>query len=306
MQSKKKINITTLLGQYNVSRDQFDQLTEALHELCTEVESNIKETIASLKTGGTSSAPPKGRSTRATSAKAPSEAPPPVAELTFPLVGASVEPSPAPTPRSPSKSPTKSALRAPSVGLTPTKTPNHKRKVAFDGPIPEEDEEFDALATPSKKRQRLAPDATTSPLKALPTPRASARLAAHQDDDKREREHPAPSTPRRQRTLPPTPSSTHSNRSARSARSGTGTGTGSAPSTPRRKPALPTVQEEGPPWRRCRPVFADQQQWLRGDARLERELRPWADKWRELVKSVGGDVWKAAGIARGAAVRVGR
>ena len=53
-------------------------------------------------------------------------------------------------------------------------------------------------------------------------------------------------------------------------------------------------------------MFADQQQWLRGDARLERELRPWADKWRELVKSVGGDVWKAAGMARGAAVRVGR
>ena len=39
--------------------------------------------------------------------------------------------------------------------------------------------------------------------------------------------------------------------------------------------------------------------------RLERELRPWADKWRELVKSAGGDVWKAAGMARDTAVRVG-
>ena len=91
------------------------------------------------------------------------------------------------------------------------------------------------------------------------------------------------------------PSSTHSNRSARSSRTAA---PGSAPSTPRRKgTTLPTVFEEEATRRRYRPVFADQQQWLKGDARLERELKPWTQKWRELVKSAGGDVWKAVAMA---------
>ena len=137
MQSKKKIDTATLLSRHNVSRAQFNALTEALHDLGTEVEKNIKDTIASLKKGGTSTAQPSGRSTRAAAAKAPPEAPAPTPELTFPPVKESVEPSPTPTPRSPSKSPTKSALRAPSGGLTPTKTPSHKRKVAFDALVTE-------------------------------------------------------------------------------------------------------------------------------------------------------------------------
>ena len=63
-------------------------------------------------------------------------------------------------------------------------------------------------------------------------------------------------------------------------------------------------EEPEVPRRRYRPVFADQQQWLKGDARLERELRPWMDRWRELVRKADGDVWKAAADAR--AVRVGK
>ena len=54
--------------------------------------------------------------------------------------------------------------------------------------------------------------------------------------------------------------------------------------------------EEGEARRRYRPVFADQQQWVKGDSRLERELKPWREKWRELVGRAGGDVWKAAGM----------
>ena len=64
---------------------------------------------------------------------------------------------------------------------------------------------------------------------------------------------------------------------------------------------MSTVREDagewdGPPRRRCRPVFADQQQWVKGDSRLERELKPWREKWQELVRRAGGDVWKAAGM----------
>ena len=312
-QTKKKINVSTLLGQYGVSKDQFEELTEGLHQLCGEVEKTINDTVARLK-AGTSTARSKGRATRATvvSSKVPaasskattasdqedassgdvtassSKAVVLATDVPFPLAPPpapvpALEPTSTqtiPVPRSPSKSPTKSAMRAPSVGLTPTKTPTHKRKVAFDGPIPEEDEEeFDALATPSRKRQRL-----TGPLPALP--------ASAQDQDlSRNSGGAGPSTPRRTRTQPAQPSSTHSSRSVRSH------APGSAPSTPRRRPALPTVMEEGEARRRYRPVFADQQQWLKGDARLERELRPWAEKWRELVKSADGDVWKAAGMA---------
>lgn len=43
-------------------------------------------------------------------------------------------------------------------------------------------------------------------------------------------------------------------------------------------------------------MFVDQQQWLKGDARLERELKPWTERWHELVKKAGGDVWKAASL----------
>lgn len=209
-------------------------------------------------------------------------------------------PLPAPSGLTPSravsKSPSKSALRAPSADLSPTKTPRHKRKVAF-GPIAEEDEdEFDALATPSK-RQKFS-----SPLKPLPTatPRASSRLAskatqAAGDDDNTVA---GPSTPRRPRTTSTQPSSTHSSRSVRSSRAYSAI-SGSAPSTPSRSrmSALPTVMEVPEvPRRRFRPVFVDQQQWLKGDARLERELKPWTERWHELVKKAGGDVWKAASL----------
>ena len=61
-------------------------------------------------------------------------------------------------------------------------------------------------------------------------------------------------------------------------------------------------EEAEVPRRRYRPVFADQQQWLKGDARLERELRPWMERWRELVRKADGDVWKAAADARAAGI----
>lgn len=220
-------------------------------------------------------------------------------------VSAAILPPPIPVPsRSVSRSPTKSALRAPSVGLTPTKTPTHKRKVAFDGPIPEEDEdeeEFDVTATPSKRRRLSSP---VKPFPSSATPRASSRLADVAAAPEAALPLPlaptpgaGPSTPRRQRTTPSQPSSTHSSRSVRSRSQ-----TGSAPTTPSRagRQRMSTVHEEevdAPPRRRCRPVFADQQQWLKGDSRLERELKPWQDKWRELVRKAGGDVWKAAAAA---------
>ncbi|KAI1793383.1 hypothetical protein LXA43DRAFT_1092922 [Ganoderma leucocontextum] len=274
----KKVKPPTLVDKYATPRDQFDELMDALHEVCKGVAKNIQEDIAAIKAG----------------TYAP-KAPPAAALSASPTKGSTATlPPPIPAPsRAVSRSPSKSALRAPSVGLTPTKTPTHKRKVAFDGPIPEEDEEeeeFDVNATPSKRRK------LSTPVKPFPsgTPRASSRLA----DVAAAREAalppvfvPAagPSTPRRQRTTPSQPSSTP--RSVRSRSQA-----GSAPTTPSRRPRLSTVREEvdGPPRRRCRPVFADQQQWLKGDSRLERELQPWQDKWQELVRRAGGDVWKAA------------
>lgn len=266
-----------------MSRDQFDELTDALHDVCKEVAKTINNDMAALRTQSTPSKP-----------ALPKTATTPSKQISIP------PPLPAPSGLTPSravsKSPSKSALRAPSADLSPTKTPSHKRKVAF-GPIAEEDEdEFDALATPSK-RQKFS-----SPLKPLPTatPRASSRLAskatqAAGDDDNTVA---GPSTPRRPRTTSTQPSSTHSSRSVRSSRAYSAI-SGSAPSTPSRSrmSALPTVMEVPEvPRRRFRPVFVDQQQWLKGDARLERELKPWTERWHELVKKAGGDVWKAASL----------
>ena len=254
--------------------------------MCKDVSKSIQEEIAAIKTGTYTAKPPPAAAMPVSPTK----------------VSAAILPPPIPVPsRSVSRSPTKSALRAPSVGLTPTKTPTHKRKVAFDGPIPEEDEdeeEFDVTATPSKRRRLSSP---VKPFPSSATPRASSRLA--DVAAAREAALPlplaptpgaGPSTPRRQRTTPSQPSSTHSSRSVRSRSQ-----TGSAPTTPSRagRQRMSTVHEEevdAPPRRRCRPVFADQQQWLKGDSRLERELKPWQDKWRELVRKAGGDVWKAA------------
>ena len=278
LDQNKKVKPPTLVAKYAIPRDQFDELTDALHEVCKDVAKTIQEDIAAMKAGTYApKAPPTTTMPASTMKVSTATLPPPI---------------PAPS-RSVSRSPSKSALRAPSVGLTPTKTPTHKRKVAFDGPIPEEDEdeeEFDATATPSKRRKLSSPvkpgtplvssrlaDAAASREAALPLPIPPPQAGA------------GPSTPRRQRTTPSYPSST-----PRSGRSGSQTG--SAPTTPSRKLRLSTVreEEEGPPRRRCRPVFADQQQWLKGDSRLERELKPWQDKWRELVRKAGGDVWKAA------------
>ncbi|KAI0699314.1 hypothetical protein C8T65DRAFT_793293 [Cerioporus squamosus] len=282
---QKKIDVDGLREEYNVSKDQFEEITESLHEVCRGVEKSIKAEIASLKaqpstgrpSGATTASPTKPRTIRQASI------PPPL---------------PPPTPsRSLLRSPSKSALRAPSADLSPTKTPATSAKSRSTAHR-RRDEEFDALATPSKRQKFSSP---IKPLTATPaTPRSSSRLAtiaavraARDADD----EGPAtlgaagPSTPRRPRTMPGEPSSTHSNRSVRSH-------AGSAPSTPRRRMTLPTVREEPEvPRRRYRPVFADQQQWLKGDARLERELRPWMERWRELVKKADGDMWKAAGMA---------
>ncbi|RDX42622.1 hypothetical protein OH76DRAFT_1391595, partial [Lentinus brumalis] len=277
----KRFDIDTLREDHSVSKDQFEEITDALHEVCKSVERSIKDDMASLKAGVRPSraptvSPAKPRTTKEATI------PPPL-------------PPPAPTPsRSLLRSPSKSSLRAPSADLSPTKTPSHKRKVAFDGPIDEEDEEFDALATPSK-RQKFS-----SPIKPLTaTPRSSSRIAAVlaarvAEDEPSPFGAAGPSTPRRPRAMPSEPSSAHSNRSVRSFRSHAG----SAPSTPSKRMTLPTVREEPEvPRRRCRPVFAEQQQWLKGDARLERELQPWMERWRELVKKADGDMWKAAGMA---------
>ncbi|KAI0755054.1 hypothetical protein C8Q80DRAFT_1266561 [Daedaleopsis nitida] len=293
-QMGRKVDPERLRDAYDVPQDMFDELVDALHEVCKDVAKIIKAEVAALRVQRT----PSKTSSPSKANTSPSK------QITLP------PPLPAPVPlRALTRSPSKSSLRAPSVELSPTKTPSHKRKVAFDGPIAEEDEEdFDALATPSKRQKFSSPMKEMLP--STSSPRSSARLAsiavsaaasrATQETESRDSNPFAgPSTPRRPRTTPSQPSSTHSTRSIRSSRSHT-TVTGSAPSTPSRRHALPTVREEPEvPRRRFRPVFADQQQWLKGDARLERELRPWAEKWRNLVKKAGGDVWKAAALGGG-------
>ncbi|KAI0661963.1 hypothetical protein C8Q70DRAFT_961499 [Cubamyces menziesii] len=306
----ERINAEALLEDYDVSQDQFDEITDALDELCQDVVQQIKADIASLKSGGSptkaSIAPSKIHAT-------PSKPKQPTITPTD-----SVPPTPSRTPSKSSaltRSPSKSALRAPSADLSPRKTPSHKRKVAFDGPlegVEEVDEDaFDALATPSK-RQKFSSPMKEGPSTTASSPRKASRLAqttagAGQQEEgaasssretldllRHTREMASgsvPSTPRRNR-IASQPSSTHSTRSVRSARS--------QPTTPtRRKPALPTVREdeERVTRRRYRPAFADTQQWLRGDTRLERALRPWTDRWRELVGKCGGDVWEAAKVA---------
>ncbi|KAI0365719.1 hypothetical protein BV20DRAFT_1003672 [Pilatotrama ljubarskyi] len=321
----KKVDAGTLLADYDIPKSQFEEITEALHEFCQDTAQTIEADIASLK-AKTSKSPTKAASfpskpTATSSAKASSKQ-----SVTLPP--ALVPPAP---PRSPTKatttalqkSPSKSALRAPSADLSPSKTPSHKRKVAFDGPIDEADEEeFDALATPSK-RQKFSSPAKALPVPSAPmgtTPRKSSRLARSTTFDEQEEELPSqpvasssrhtldllqqarrgdsasvPSTPRRTR-ITSQPSSTHSTHSIRS------TGSRAQLMTPsKRRGTLPTVREveneERMRRKRYRPAFADTQQWLKGDVRLERALRPWTERWRELVGKCGGDVWEAARVA---------
>ncbi|KAI0769017.1 hypothetical protein BD413DRAFT_628852 [Trametes elegans] len=294
-----RINAEALLDNYNIPRDQFDEITEALDDLCESIAKEVNAAISSLK-ASTSVTKTAVVPTKATTA--------PTKATTAPTKTANKGPTlpPALPPPTPSRaaalmrSPSKSALRAPSADLSPRKTPAHKRKVAFDGPIAEEDE-FDALATPSKRQKFSSPikePATASPRKSSRLAHSAARPEEEEDALPREADSAGavPSTPRRKRIAPAQPSSTHSTRSVRSGRSQTATPT-------KRKPALATVpeDEERAPRRRYRPVFADTQQWMRGDPRLERALRPWTERWKELVGSCGGDVWAAARV-----VEVGR
>ncbi|KAL1950360.1 hypothetical protein VTO73DRAFT_5484 [Trametes versicolor] len=297
----KKADPETLLGTYGVRGDQFNDITEALHEFCQETAKKIEADVASLRATKSPSKPTASPSKAAASpTKAPKEAILPPA-------------LPPPTPsRNPEKmtaitrSPSKSALRAPSADLSPRKTPSHKRKVVFDGPIAEADEEeFDALATPSKRQKFSSPlkeEASTT----TSTPRKSSRLAQISTADELDTAPSsarktlellrqagrgttpgsAPSTPRKPR-IASQPSSVHS---ARSGRSQTMTPT-------RRKLGTIHEDEERMSRRRYRPAFADTQQWMRADARLERTLKPWAERWRELVGRCGGDVWEAARTA---------
>ncbi|KAH9850113.1 hypothetical protein C2E23DRAFT_325016 [Lenzites betulinus] len=308
MGSGKKVNVETMLDTYDIPSDVFTEITEALHEQCRDTAKKIEEGVAALKAN---LSPTKSAATSVSPVKP--AASPVKSSTQVALPPPLVPPTPSKT-AALTRSPSKSALRAPSADLSPRKTPSHKRKVAFDGPLDEADElEFDALATPSK-RQKFS-----SPMKELPgttsTPRKSSRLAQlpiHEVSEETELGEQAaggstrdvldllrhtrgagtgsvPSTPRKTRTASQ-PSSTHSNRSTRSARS-----QNTMPS--KRMTALPTVFEERVRRRRYRPAFADTQQWLRGDARMERTLKPWAERWRELVGKCGGDVWEAARAA---------
>ncbi|KAI8971164.1 hypothetical protein BD414DRAFT_449173 [Trametes punicea] len=311
----QKIGAEVLLKRYDVPRDLFDEIVEVLHELCQDVAQEIKADIACLRSDGS---PTKAAVSPTESTASPSK---PEASASTRTQTVHLQALISPTPSSqfrPSvltKSPSKSALRAPSADLTPRKTPSHKRKVAFDGPVEEEDEDaFDALATPSKRQKFSSSVKELSSTLAITqtvagTPRKSSRLAHSVDATKQEGETVAsssrqtldllqrvrqadpvgvPSTPRRTRVTSQ-PSSTHSSRSGRSGRS--------QPNTPsRRKPPLPTLHEDEERMgrRRYRPAFADTQQWLKGDTRLERTLRPWTERWRELVGRCGGDIWEAA------------
>ncbi|KAI0648092.1 hypothetical protein C8Q79DRAFT_1087085 [Trametes meyenii] len=326
-----KLGAEILLDNYAVSRDLFDEIIQALDELCQDAARQVQSAIAALKAGASPAKSKAITSPSKTATVSPSKtatlSPPKTSKAspTKPKLPAPTLP-PALVPPTPSRaaaltrSPSKSALRAPSADLSPRKTPSHKRKVAFDGPLAEEDEDaFDALATPSKRQKFSSPikELQLTPARTAGTPRKSSRLAqsathAEEQEDalqdgssvasssretldllRRAASSTAsvPSTPRRARTgTVSQPSSAHSTRSARS-----------QPRTPtRRKPALATVAEEHMPRRRYRPAFADTQQWLKGDVRLERTLKPWAERWRELVGSCGGDVWAAARIAGGA------
>ncbi|KAI0354887.1 hypothetical protein OH77DRAFT_1480990 [Trametes cingulata] len=326
----KKANAEALMADYAIPKSQFEEITEALHEFCQDTVQTIEADIASLKAKSTKSP------TKATASPSkPSTASPSKPSAASPSKAAKEPASlpPALVPSTPSrshakdgaaalqKSPSKSALRAPSADLSPSKTPSHKRKVAFDGPIDEgNEEEFDALATPSK-RQKFSSPIKGLPMPATPmtsTPRKSSRLARSTTFDEQAEELASeavatssretldllrqarradsasvPSTPRRTRVTSQ-PSSTHSTRSVRSTRSG-------QPMTPtRRKGTLATVHEDAEERvvrRRYRPAFADTQQWLKGDVRLERALRPWTERWKELVGRCGGDVWEAARVA---------
>ncbi|KAL7279985.1 hypothetical protein ACG7TL_006396 [Trametes sanguinea] len=317
----QKVGAEELLDEHGVSPDLFDEITDALHEFCQGVAEEVKADIASLRSGGApakaSASPTKATASPAkvpaTSSKSNEPALPP-APTVFPPTPSRSRVQPSALTRSPSKS----ALRAPSADLSPRKTPSHKRKVAFDGPLEEGDEDaFDALATPSKRQKFSSPtkELPSTPSKAdgsaASSPRKSSRLAlaavAEEQEEELDllrhvRQTPSagvPSTPRRNRIMSQ-PSSTHSSRSVRS-----------QPNTPsRRKPALPTVHEdqERVPRRRYRPAFADTQQWLKGDTRMERALRPWSERWKELVGKCGGDVWEAARVAgttRGEGITLG-
>ncbi|OBZ71238.1 hypothetical protein A0H81_08398 [Grifola frondosa] len=247
-----------LLDNYDISADEYEEITHILNARCKGVAAKIMEKVAEFRTLRASAAARN------------------------------------------------SALKSKSATTTPTKTPIHKRKVAFDGPIIEEDE-LDIIETPSKRR-KLSTPLNSTPLRILPTPRTSSRLSARGDTNL----FPAPAASSSQLTLDLMQAAESEDELAaemitsRIMLSETFVSQTAAPSTPRRPRAISqpssvhTSEHETPrrrsraasatqpeqelaPRRRFRPVFLDQYQWVQRDPKLEREWKAAEQLRRQMV-----------------------
>ncbi|KAH9950654.1 hypothetical protein B0H21DRAFT_785059, partial [Amylocystis lapponica] len=262
----KKIQPIALLRDYAVPQRDYDDILHVLKTSCGDIAENIKQKKLELSKGSKV-------------AKTPQTTP-------------SREATRTPSARSPTKSPRKSALRGTDTMSSPSKTPTHKRKVAFsDGPDSSDmDMDMDtdsAAATPSKRPKLTSPTKPSpapayyrSPAKPRAFPSAPAASSsrttldllrpaeedAGEDSDDIDAHFPAiPSTPS-------TPASSDT----------------SARSTPRSMTRRAVARDEPLRPRRFRPVFLEHKQWLQRDPRIEREWKAAEALIRSVVERYGG------------------
>ncbi|KAL6303482.1 hypothetical protein BKA93DRAFT_854015 [Sparassis latifolia] len=262
---RKNIQPEVVLRERGLVRDDYDEIIDILRTSCQDVALKVDAKVAELR----------------------KEVPTPTAGPSASTSSATATPNVSPT-----KSPTKSALKTRPLDASPTKTPTHKRKVAFHDLATDEDQSV--LETPTKKRRTSPakprgpfPDSATSSSRAMLNPLQTS------EEDLDRSQQPAfplvatadfsgqgPSTPRRR--APQTPTSAR-----RASSNGLETPT-SVSRMGRQAPRLEILDE--PPRPRFRPVYLDHRQWVSRDPRIEREWRLVEEFRRSLVVSNRAEV----------------
>ncbi|KAI0080653.1 hypothetical protein K474DRAFT_1672428 [Panus rudis PR-1116 ss-1] len=311
----RKSEISHLHVEYKVARDELEEVTEAIDETCQQLEMEINHTTNTLRAERNAAQATTQKSTHAADADQTAEqaVPPKVSGTT----SVDVEPS---TPHSPSKShltrsPSKSAMRAPSVASSPTKTPSHKRKVAFSEAFDEEEE--DNMKTPTRKKMKTSGGFTLEPLpppsflaavRGSKTPQASSSrvvlngLQANRDTDNDDDEgeliqeartlvdpnSSIPTTPRKTRRstlFPATPSEfditpSRHGRGRRRATSKSKSG----------EESLASDEEEGGEAllpHRHRPILLSHKQWLLRDPRVVQQWKAAEAAKKSMIDKFG-------------------
>ncbi|TCD70518.1 hypothetical protein EIP91_002863 [Steccherinum ochraceum] len=167
----KKARPVALQEEFGITKDDFMQVYEALESTCDVMKKELKEKVADLKKQNKAQKSVTSLDASPSKSTHQLEPAPRNAVVASPPKALAKSQS-----RTLPRSPSKSAMKASSVEATPSKTPTHKRKVAFNAEV-EDDDAMDGseLDSPTRKKRKVSGSSVAA---SSPFPTPAKRLPA--------------------------------------------------------------------------------------------------------------------------------